>query len=556
MEVVREWFVRFVLPVVGLSVLLGGCSDPEGPATPDGGSAVVPQVRQPASQAVLLDASDPSELALTASQQVFEASPVAVVAEPSDDVSVRRTQAAAADLLGAPALLVGGAVSAEGVSAELERLGVQVVVAVAVEPVAPPADEAGARAASAAVDVLERTAGLAGADLVRLDAAEELGGEAMADATGAGSSSAEDEAALPADDAARLADEVDAAMAARPAGAPSSAPSASGLREVLALTDPQPGQEAAIATLRAGGAVDLAVPGGDIAGSPGAIEEIDRAQALAVVGVGPSFGDAATFAWRVSAAENGTLLPTGDQSLLPARYVTTAGRSGEEPAVVVERADAAAAAYDGLEGGPVVPTVVVPVSLRAAYAGDDGDWVAEVSLEEVRPLVEAARAAGQYVLLDVAAGSSVLREEVEPLADLIALGGVGVAVHPEARRSDGSVPAQEVSMAEVRDLLAYIEGVVTNQGLPPALVVVHQTRPESVADRPELADAVAGTDAVEVVLLADRTGASSTTPWVWDRIAGDVPAGVHLGWSGPTLDGYQRPDLVPTDPAPLLVAAS
>jgi hypothetical protein len=552
MDVVRAWIARFALPVVGLVTVLGGCSDPEQTA-PTGPSAEGPQVRQPTASAVLLDAGDPAELALMASQQVFESSPVAILTEPSDDAAVRASQAAAADLLGAPALLVGGDVSAEGIASELERLGARVAVDVA-PVVAVPGAASTAPGAPPEGDVVERAASLAGVDVVGFAALDELGGETAPDGDDGAT-----EPTLPADEAEQLRADVDRALAATPradASAPAGTlPEADGLREVLALTDPQPGQEAAIATLRAGGAVDLAVPGGDIAGSAEAVEAIDAAQALAVVGVGPTFGDAETFAWRVAAAERGTLLPTGDQSLLPGRYVTTEAASGDDPAEVVERAAAAALAYDGLDGGPVVPTVVVPVSARAAYPGEDGDWVAEVPLGEVEPLVEAARTAGQYVLLDVAGGASALSAEVEPLAGLLALGGVGVAVHPEDRRP-ASGPGQQVPVDEVQDLVAYIEGVVTNQGLPPVLVAVHQTRPESVVDRSELAETVASTEAVEIVLVADRTGAATTTDWVWQRVAGDVPAGVHLGWSGPALNGYQHPDLVPTEPAPLLVAGS
>ncbi|MEG3614383.1 hypothetical protein [Isoptericola haloaureus] len=527
--------VPFVLSTLLVVLLVGGCGDQGGPQ-PTRGPAVHPVVRAPAST-VLLGSPDPAELALTASQQVFERTPVAVLAGTTvelPDGVVRALHAAAAESLGAPALLVGGGVSPGGIGDELERLGAR--VAVVVRAAGSPDEQASDPAAGAV-----EAAAAAGVAVVDLEAPTPLPG------------SDPDVDPLPEDDARRLQDRVDVALGAG-ASSPSSAPSH--LREVLALTDPRPGQEAAIATLRAAGAVDLEVPGGDIAGAPEVVEHVDTAQALAVIGVGPSFGSAEELAWRVAAAERGDLLPTGTQQLVPARYVTVTGGRRDDPAVVVERARAAADSYDGLAGGPVVPTVVVQASAAAGHPGEDGDWVAEEPPAELGPLVRAAREAGQYVLLDVGAGVSTLREEVEALEDLLAQPGVGVALHPEDRRSDGEMPPGQVSAAEVRDVITYIEGVVTNHGLPPTMVVLHQTRPESVVDRDQLGRTAARTDAVELVLVADRTGGLTTTEWVWGRVTDELPDGVHAGWAGPEPEYYRSTDLVPTDPAPLLVTGS
>ncbi|WP_402467191.1 hypothetical protein [Isoptericola aurantiacus] len=550
--------VRFVLALLGAAVLVGACSPADPPPEP-AGPAVRTVVQEPTSHTLLLDVSDPAELALTASQQIFSRSPVVVLAAPAQGPGaqhVRAAHAAAAEALSAPALVVGDAVSAHGAAAELDRLGARVAVVVEPEP-APPQAMASDGAASPAGEspgsdpsgtpggpdgtaAAEEAASAAGATVVRLDVAQPLPGDAPQDG-------------LAADDASRLHEQVEAALAG--SGEATPPVDRARLDEVLALTDPRPGQEAAIATLRAAGAVDEEVPDGDIASSPEAIDRIDSAQALAVVGVGPSFGDAAEFAWRVAAAERGDLLPTGDQRLLPGRYVTVGADGDDDPAEVVARAAATAESYAGLDGGPVVPTVVVPAGAAGAVPGDDGDWVDEAAVADLAPLVDAAREAGQYVLLDVPAGTRPLVEEVEPLADLLARPGVGVALHPEDRRSDGTTAPQQASVAEVQDAIAYIEGVVTNNGLPPAMVVIHQTRPESVVQREQLGTATAS-DAVEVVIAADRTGAMTTTGWVWGRVTDDLPDGVHAAWSGPTLVAYQSADLVPTDPEPLLVLGS
>ncbi len=558
---------RFVLPLVCVAALVVGCGaddPPPDPAEVPAGQAVV---SAPTAHTLLLGAADPAELALTTSQQIFERSPVAVVAEAhdvdvgaaddgaaDDGAAVRAAQASAAEALGAPALLVGGAVSAQGVADELGRLGAQVAVVVSAEPpgAGAPLGAGGAGESGGPDDATDDTWSDEGTAVgAELSEAEQAAATADVDVvhlrvSGLPDAGEDEPGALSAAEVASLQDDVGAALADGASPEPQD-PAEVRLREVLALTDPQPGQEAAIATLRAAGAVDHAVPGGDIAASPESITEIDLAQALAVVGVGPTFGGAAEFAWRVEAAERGDLLPTGTQQLLPARYVTTVAEPSEDPAAVTARAAAAAEAYAGLGDGPVVPTVVV-------QAGAAAGRPAEERVAELEPVVDAARDAGQYVLLDVAAGDSALLEEVEPLEELLSSPGVGVALHPEDRVSDGVLPSQQVSVEEVQAVIAYIEGVVTNRGLPPTTVLVHQTRPESVVDRERLADVAAGTEAVEIVLAADRTGGPTTGEWVWNRVSDNVPDGVHTGWAGPTYLPAQGADLVPTDPAPLFVA--
>jgi hypothetical protein len=487
-------------------------------------SPAPPEVREPESHTFVLDSPDPAELALTASQVLFERSELAVVTG-VDDAEALPTASAAAVSLHAPALLAGGGVSDEALVGELERLGVATVVVVEpvsaledVEPVDPasPPEEAPGPAGRAALG--------AGFGVVRLDPG------------------------LVGPDGELAEDDLEELRAALPVtGEPVL------LSEVLALTDPQPGQEAAIATLRAAGAVTFEVPGGDPAARPDAIAMIDDAQALTVVGVGPTFGDAEVFAWKVRTAEQGVLLPTGTQHLFPARYVTTTARAWDEPEEVVGKAAQDAAEYQ-VEGTPLVPTVVVRASSPSAARGSDGDYVDEAPLEDLEPLVRAARKAGQYVLLDVAAGPAAVLEEVRTLEPLLTIPGVGIALHPEQRRGDGvATRSYEMTAAEIAAVVQYLTEITTREGLPPVLLAVHQTRPDSVPDRA----ALASTAHVQLVLVADRTGGATTGEWVWNQLTKEVPSTVELGWSGPQNVYEGAATLVPTEPVvPVLVAAS
>ncbi len=520
-------FVRSVL-VAAAVVVLGatGCTAPPADEPVRSASPQEPplEVREPESHTLVLDSSEPAELALTASQVLFERSELVVLAA-ADDEQALPTASAAAAALHAPALLAGGGISDDALASELDRLGVATAVVVEpatglddverVEPSPPPGADPGPAG---------RAALHAEVDVVRLDPGVVTDDGELAD------------------------DDLETLRGKLPAtGEPVL------LKEVLALTDPQPGQEAAIATVRAAGAVTFEVPGGDPAALPEAITMIDDAQALTVVGVGPTFGDPETFAWKVLTAEHGALLPTGTQHLFPARYVTTSAGRSDDPEAVVARATEDAAEY-AVDGEPVVPTVVVRASTPSRSAGADGDHVTEAATEDLEPFVRAAREAGHYVLLDVAAGPRPVVEEVRDLEPLLATPGVGVALRPEERRGDGvDTRSSRMEAAEVAEVVEYLAEVTTREGLPPALLVVHQTRPDSVPGR----DTLRPVPQVEIVLAADRTGGATTGEWVWNQVTEEVPPGVRLGWSGPRRVHDGAAQLVPSEPAvPVLVAAS
>ncbi|MGF0117973.1 hypothetical protein ACQFYA_16885 [Promicromonospora sp. Marseille-Q5078] len=546
--------VRFVLPAVVLTgaLALSGCagSSPEQGSAPSTGAPAV-AVNDLSTHTVLLDSADPVELALTTSQTVYARSEVVVLAD-ADDEAARPALAATAEAVHAPALLADADTSGSGLTEEMERLGARAAVVVTGDEVDEASDGEGDAAPG---EASRRAADAAGVQAVEVspDLVEgEHGAEGM----------------LEDDDLEDLSARLDALLGDGPTASASADGSGETgrdepqlLREVLALVDPEDGQEAAIASLRAAGAVTTEVPGGDL-GTRRAVQTVDRAQALTVVGVGRSFGDPATFAWRVAAAERAALLPTRSQHLLPARYVTVDASVWDDPATAVARAQAAAAAYapadDGADGGtddgaagPVVPTLVLPASATESGPGEDGDWVTRQDVDALRPLVAAARDAGVYVLLDVGAGPGPVVDQVRAAEPLLRNPGVGVALHPESRVGDGvTTTSHEMAAAEVDGVTAYLADLASREGLPPSLLVVHQTRPESVADRARLRSV----PQVETVLVADRTGGVTTGEWVWNQVSADAPEGLHLGWSGPPSGVASS--LVPTDPAPVVIATS
>jgi hypothetical protein len=80
---------------------------------------------------------------------------------------------------------------------------------------------------------------------------------------------------------------------------------------------------------------------------------------------------------------------------------TIAGVLGEQPVdAAVQRARDIAAGYDGVSPELVVPTFEIITTVASVEAGPDGDYSMESALDHIRPWVDAAAAAGFYVVLD------------------------------------------------------------------------------------------------------------------------------------------------------------
>ncbi|WP_179950938.1 hypothetical protein [Xylanimonas oleitrophica] len=485
MDLRKDRFVRAALiPTVIVVALASGCAPSSADASPDPSGSPALQVRELGIHSLTLPSGDPGELAVTTSQLLFDRAPVVVLATAGDE-SAAPALAAVATALNAPALLVHSD-SDTAPAVEAKRLGAQAAVVVgedveelpAQDPAMTGAQEPVEDLAAAAQVVAER----AGLHVVRLDPdavlRSEPGGGAEGAAGTAGDAAAGEQAApgVVADDAVGTLDPRRlSALREELAEAAPAVRDPELLTEVLALVDPQPGQEAALATLRAAGAVLYAVPGGDPGASAEAVQMIHDAQALTVIGVGPSFDDADRFTWQVRAAEKGQQLPTGTQRLLPARFDAVATRLGRTTQQTLAATDSLGetAPGAGAADAPVVPTLVLRASARQTAPGPDGQYLRAEAVEDLEPVVAAAQQEGRYVVLELEGGAVALDDQVRALAPLLARGGVGVLVHPEQRRSGaGVVKGGSVPVAELQATVDYLAGMVTKSALPQTLLAV------------------------------------------------------------------------------------
>jgi hypothetical protein len=513
-------------------LVLAGCTVPTAEGV-DGSTGEKFQVREPSGPALVLDSSDPAELALTASQAFFHASPVAVIAS-ADDADARSTAAATGAAVTAPVLLTDGGVSDTNLVAELDRLGVGTVVVVGDEQA-----------------LAEVGAATGEADVVRFDpGALSAAAEAAASAGRGGGDDKKQNAAkveLPTADRLDEAD-VDGLRAEIP-----DVTDPQLLQEILVAVDPKLGHEAAIGTALAAGAVPVEVPGGDIANSPQTVDTIRTLKPLGIVGIGDGFGTSDDLGWQVTAATSGETLPNGALRLFPGRYVST---SYAVPAGATDPAADAAVAVDAAATNGIVlggdPLVTVIASVRSSVPGDDGDYVDEQPLELITPAVDAIREAGQLVLLDVAPGNQPLAAQLDALEPLLSKPGVGLSVHPEFRLTDDGAEAGAVPVAELQAVVDRLAEIATAQGLPQVMLEVHQSTAASVVDRANLR--IPPQVAVVFTAAAPSEGLA-TADGVWADVAAGIPAHTFLGWSAPDELPTVPTSIMPTEPLLGLVSA-
>lgn len=480
---------------------------------------------------------------------MFDHAPVVVLA--GADPAAQLEAASLAVVLGAPALAAAGASAAaeDVLAAELDRLGTTTVLAVGDVtgwPVpAPEGDEPSPSPTGRPdVDVVAAPDDLAGLATVLgvepvAGAAVEAGGEVAAVAALDG--------ATPTVLGVAASDAAAAAATAAPTGDDDG--TSDGALPPLAATAPVPGlvvlsdggaaQVLAVGTARAAGARVLPVPGGDPRGSSEVIQALAAQPPTTVVALGPAFGSADLLGPRVATAATGVELPGGTQLLFNGtRYVALYGTPGA-PALgvlgeqgvpeTIARAEQHAAALQPYSSERVVPALEVIATVASAGAGPDGNYSAERPVSELRPLVDAAREAGQYVVLDLQPGRTDFLTQARQYEELLLEPHVGLALDPEWRLRPDQVHLRQigsVGIDEVNQVVTYLADLTRDRRLPQKMLVLHQFALSMIQDRGRL-----DTSRSELALTihVDGQGTQPAKNGTWQTLRRDAPP-VHWGW--------------------------
>ncbi len=273
---------------------------------------------------------------------------------------------------------------------------------------------------------------------------------------------------------------------------------------------------------------------------------------------------AETVRWQLPVILDGPSLPRGGAALFPhhrmvalyGHHSTAAlGVLGEQaPEDAFARLEPVAAPF-GADGTTLLPTFELIVSLATSGPGPDGDYSAPSTREQIQPWLDAARAHGVYLLLDLQPGRSDFLTDARRYEELLREPDVGLALDPEWRLGPDEVHLEQVGSvdaSEVNQVSAWLAEIVRQEGLPQKLFVIHQfqlrmlTNRDQMALRPELA----------TLIQMDGQGSRSAkldTYSVLTRGAGPWAHGFKLFYDEDP-DIFQPADVLGLTPVPSFVS--
>ncbi|HEX6888620.1 MAG TPA: hypothetical protein VF143_10990 [Candidatus Nanopelagicales bacterium] len=199
-------------------------------------------------------------------------------------------------------------------------------------------------------------------------------------------------------------------------------------------------------------------------------------------------------------------------------------------AATIARAKRTAAKYEGHTARTVVPALEVIATIATKGAGADGDYSSETSVAALRPLVDAAGAAGVYVVLDLQPGRSTFLSQAKRYRDLLELPHVGLALDPEWRLKPGQRHLRQigsVSAAEINDVIDWLAGVTREARSPQKMLLLHQFRPSMIRKRSTLD---LSRPEIAAVVQMDGLGSQGAKRGTWAAIRRNAPEGLRFGW--------------------------
>lgn len=541
----------------------GSDSDPGADDDPGPLRAAVSAPEDPTT--VILDA-EPGEQAVAISGAVYDHAPVVVLAG-DDDLAAQAGAGSMAVELGAPLLLAPSAEVTEhavndrrgtteateatsthstAVRGELQRLRPAAVVTVG--------DAASAWARERLGNVSVVPASMDGAEIA-LPNGGRTGERRVVEASDLLMAVASlDRAELATDSA-----DVDAAL-------PDTVP-ADPLDSLLVLVPDDQAHVAAVATARASGARVLVVDDADPRADRDTIAALVEQPPEHVIAVGSEFGPAPQLRQRLDVAETGVELPGGGQVVFPGRRFVALYGHPHTPAMgalgqqslpeTVARAQTQAAGYEQLVDEPVIPALEIIATVASTAPGDDGDYSAEATVEDLRPWIAAAGDASVYVVLDLQPGRSDFLSQAQRYEELLAEPHVGLALDPEWRLGPDQRHLEQigtVTAAEVNSVIAWLAELTQERSLPQKLLVVHQFRTDMITARDQIDT---GTDEVAVLIHADGFGTPDQKLKTWNVLHADAPADVWWGWKNFITEDsptFNPAETVSLEPSPLFVS--
>lgn len=202
----------------------------------------------------------------------------------------------------------------------------------------------------------------------------------------------------------------------------------------------------------------------------------------------------------------------------------------------------------GADGLTVLPTFEIIATVAAADAGFDENYSNEMTVDFLRPWVDAAAREGIYVLLDLQPGRTDFLTQAKLYEELLARPNVGLALDPEWRLGPDEFHLRQighVSAEEVNSVVEWLAALVRDNHLPQKMLLLHQFRVSMLENR----QLIETPEELAVVIQMDGQGAVSDKYNTWAVITdGWQGAGWRFGWK----NFYDEDNPGPISPAEVL----
>jgi hypothetical protein len=325
---------------------------------------------------------------------------------------------------------------------------------------------------------------------------------------------------------------------------------------------------ATMAVVTAAGARSRVDPASDPRQDPGVVAFLRQRPGNSILAIGASFGTPPEFERRASAALTVPELPGGGLLAFPQRRMVALyghpsgaalGALGEQGIEAgIRRVQKLARSYQQYSRQPVIPAFEIIASVATASAGPDGSYSNLSDPEQLRPWVDAAAAAGMYVVLDLQPGRTDFLTQAKRLAPLLKQPHVGLALDPEWRLAPGQHHMEQigsVDAAEINQVSGWLATLTRQNNLPQKVFIIHQFRQDMVRNEQRVDTSH---EELAVVIHADGHGDAGQKMETWNSLLQVAPKGTRMGWKNfydedhPTFTPQQTYQDV--DPAPWFVS--
>ncbi|HEY8998913.1 MAG TPA: hypothetical protein VIM53_01200 [Candidatus Saccharimonadales bacterium] len=253
--------------------------------------------------------------------------------------------------------------------------------------------------------------------------------------------------------------------------------------------------------------------------------------------------------------------PDGGETLVPNyRLVALYGKPdapalgalGQQPMdATIARVKDLAASYQTFSTTPIMPTLEIITTLASSSPTSNNDYSNEADPVTLQPWIDAARAAGVYVVLDLQPGRASFLAQAEEYESLLKQPNVGLALDPEWRVGPAQVPLKQIGSVSIDEVNAtddWLATLTAQNKLPQKLFVLQEFRSSMLPNRTAL-----DTSHKELayVVQMDGQGAQSVKSATWRAILQQPPGNVQFGWKNfyvkdsPVLTPQQTMALTP-----------